>query len=57
MLACSALKRAYRNRLRVSAADLEKPKPDEDVLTIELGRTPEEVVEAIKAKLHLATKE
>jgi len=51
------LKRAYRNRLRVSAADLEKPKPDEDVLTIELGRTPEEVVEAIKAKLHLATKE
>ena len=92
MLACSALKRAYRDRLRVSAevkfvflrgdcaliseqlrqrhghfmnpallqsqfADLEEPKPDEDVLTIELGRTPEEVVEAIKAKLHLATKE
>ena len=92
VLACSALKRAYRDRLRVSAevkfvflrgdyaliseqlrqrhghfmnpallqsqfADLEEPKPDEDVLTIELGRTPEEVVEAIKAKLHLATKE
>jgi len=92
VLACSALKRAYRDRLRVSAevkfvflrgdyaliseqlcqrhghfmnpallqsqfADLEEPKLDEDALTIELGRTPEEIVEAIKAKLHLATKE
>jgi gluconokinase len=91
VLACSALKRAYRNRLRVSAevkfvflrghyaliseqlrqrhghfmnpallqsqfADLEEPKPDEDVLTIELGRTPQELVDEIKAKLHLEGK-
>ena len=91
VLACSALKRAYRERLRVSNevkfvflrgdyaliekqlrrrhghfmnpellrsqfADLEEPKPDEDVLTIELGRSPQELVEEIKAKLHLAGK-
>jgi gluconokinase len=89
VLACSALKRAYRDRLRVSdevkfvflrgdyalvekqlrsrhghfmnAAllqsqfdDLEEPQPDENVLTIELGRTPEEIVERIEAKLNLA---
>ena len=89
VLACSTLKRAYRDRLRVSdevkfvflsgdyalvekqlrsrhghfmnAAllqsqfdDLEEPKADENVLTIELGRTPEEIVESIKAKLNLA---
>ena len=89
VLACSALKRAYRERLRVSDqvkfvflhgdyalieqqlrerrshfmnpellrsqfADLEKPKPDEDVITIELGRTPQELVEKIKAKLRVA---
>jgi gluconokinase len=88
VLACSALKRAYRDRLRVSdeekfvflrgdyalvekqlrsrhghfmnAAllksqfnDLEKPQPDENVLTIELGRTPEKIVERIEAKLNL----
>jgi len=88
VLACSALKRAYRDRLRVSdevkfvflsgdyalvekqlrsrhghfmnAAllqsqfdDLEEPKADENVLTIELGRTPEEIVERIEAKLNL----
>jgi gluconokinase len=88
VLACSALKRAYRKRLRVSDqvkfvflhgdyvliekqlrqrhghfmnpellrsqfADLEEPKPDEDVITAELGRTPEEIVEGIKTKLHL----
>jgi len=88
VLACSALKRAYRERLRVSDevkfvflrgdyaliekqlrqrrghfmspellrsqfADLEEPKPDEDVVTIELGRTPEELVEEIKMKLGL----
>ena len=34
--------------------DLEEPKADENVLTIELGRTPEEIVESIKAKLNLA---
>jgi gluconokinase len=91
VLACSALKRAYRDRLRVSNetkfvflrgdyvlvekqlrsrhghfmnakllrsqfADLEEPKPDEDVLTIELRRKPQELVEEIKAKLHLARK-
>ena len=90
VLACSALKHAYRYRLRVSDeiqfvflrgdyalvekqlcsrhghfmnskllrsqfADLEEPKPDEDVLTIELGRTPLEIVEEIKAKLHQGT--
>jgi len=92
VLACSALKRAYRERLRVSDevklvflhgdyaliekqlrqrrghfmnpallrsqfADLEEPKPDEDVVTIELKRTPREIVEEIKTKLHLANKE
>jgi gluconokinase len=92
VLACSALKRAYRERLRVSYevkfvflhgdyaliekqlrqrrghfmnpellrsqfADLEEPKSDEDVITIELGRTPEEIVEEIKTKLHLSGRE
>jgi gluconokinase len=86
VLACSALKRAYRKRLRVSGevkfvflrgdyaltakqlrhrhghfmnpallrsqfADLEEPTPDEDVLTIELDRTPEDIVEEIRIKL------
>ena len=89
VLACSALKRAYRDRLRVSDEvkfvflrddyalvekqlrsrrrhfmnpdllhsqfdDLEEPQPDEHVLTIELGHMPEEIVDRIKAKLHLA---
>jgi gluconokinase len=88
VLACSALKRAYRNHLRASDEvkfvflrgdyavvekqlrsrhghfmdanllqsqfdDLEEPQPDENVLTIELGRTPEDIVERIKAKLNL----
>jgi gluconokinase len=88
VLACSALKRAYRQRLRVSdevkfvflrgdyaliekqlrlrrghfmnpallrsqLAGLEEPNPDEGVVTIELGRTPRELVAEIKAKLHL----
>ena len=86
VLACSALKRAYRERLRVSDnvkfvflrgdyalierqlrrrrghfmnpallqsqfADFEEPGSDEDALTIELGPTPEELVEEIKTKL------
>src|SRR6476659_9393290 len=86
VLACSALKRAYRDHLRVSDEvkfvflrgdyalvekqlrsrhghfmdanllesqfdDLEDPQPDENVLTIELVRTPEDIVERIKAKL------
>jgi gluconokinase len=89
VLACSALKRAYRDRLRVNEAvtfvflrgnyavvekqlrrrhghfmnanllqsqfdDLEEPQPDEHVLTVGLGRTPQEIVEEIEAKLHLA---
>ncbi len=91
VLASSALKRAYRECLRVSDdvkfvflrgdylliegqlrrrrghfmnpdllrsqfTDLEEPEADEDVLTIELGRTPEEVVSEIKIKLGLAHK-
>jgi gluconokinase len=86
VLACSALKRAYRERLRVGGevkfvflrgnyaliaeqlsqrrghfmnpallrsqfADLEEPQSDEGVLTINLGRTPQELVEEIKTKL------
>ena len=89
VLACSALKRAYRDRLRVgdqvkfvflrgdyalvekqlrsrhghfmntallqSQFDhLEQPQSDENVLTIELGRTPEEIVRRIEANLNLA---
>ena len=89
VLACSALKRAYRDRLRVdddvkfvflrgdyalvekqlrsrhghfmNAAllqsqfdDLEEPQPHENALTIQLGRTPEEIVNEIEAKLNLA---
>ena len=92
VLACSALKRVYRDRLRVSDdvkfvflrgdyalvaeqlrhrrghfmnpellqsqfADLEQPEPDEDVLTTELGRTPQELVEDIKTKLQLSRKD
>ena len=89
VLACSALKRAYRDRLRVNDEvkfvflrgdhalvekqlhsrnghfmdanllqsqfdDLEEPQPDENVLTIELGRPPEDIAERIEAKLNLA---
>ena len=89
VLACSALKRAYRDRLRVSDGikfvflrgdyalvekqlrsrrrhfmnpellqsqfdDLEEPQADEHALTVALGRTPEEIVEEIEAKLRLA---
>ena len=43
--------------LRSQFADLEEPRPGEDVLTIELGRTPPELVEKIKTKLHLASKD
>jgi gluconokinase len=86
VLACSALKRAYRERLRVNDevkfvflrgdyaliekqlrrrhghfmnpellrsqfADLEEPKPDKDILTVDLGRTPEELVDQMKRGL------
>ncbi len=40
--------------LRSQFADLEQPQPDENVLTIELGRTPEDIVERIEAQLNLA---
>jgi gluconokinase len=85
VLACSALKRAYRECLRISDdvkfvflrgdyalierqlrrrrghfmnlallqsqfGDLEEPEPNEDAITIELGRSPQELVEEIKAK-------
>lgn len=88
VLACSALKRAYRERLRVSDdvkfvflrgdyalvekqlrrrsghfmnpallksqfADLDEPELDENVQKIELGPTPEKLVEEIKTKLGL----
>ena len=91
VLACSALKRKYRDCLRVNSdvkfvflrgdyavvakqlrhrrghfmnpallqsqfADLEEPRPDESAITIELGRTPQELVEEIKAKLQLRRK-
>ena len=89
VLACSALKRKYRQRLRVNDEvklvflrgsyaliseqlshrrghffdppllqsqfdDLEEPQPDESALTIELGRTPQELGKEIKEGLHLS---
>ena len=89
VLACSALKRVYRERLRVSDdvkfvflrghydlvekqlrhrnnhfmnpallrsqfADLEEPASDEKVLTIELGPSPQELVDEIKTRLALS---
>jgi gluconokinase len=88
VLACSALKRVYRERLRVSGdvkfvflhgsyalierqlqhrighfmnpallrsqfTDLEEPKPADGTVIIELGRSPQELVGEIKAKLSL----
>jgi gluconokinase len=92
ILACSALKKAYRRHLRVNSevnlvylrgdftlianqlghrhahfmnpallrsqfADLEEPQPAEGVLTIQLGRAPHELVEEIKTKLRLTSKD
>lgn len=89
VVACSALKRAYRDRLRVDEKvkfvflhgdyalvekqlrsrrghffdpdllqsqfdDLEEPQPGEDVLTVQLGEKPNEIVRQIKVKLGLA---
>ena len=86
VLACSALKKAYRDRLRVSEKvkfvflrgnrrkvseqlqhrhehfmnpvlldsqfeDLEEPQPSEGALSLELGRSPRDLVELIKTKL------
>lgn len=88
VLACSALKRNYRDYLRVRSdvglvflrgdyalieqqlcqrrghfmnpdllrsqfADLEEPQSDEKVVTVQLGRTPEELLDEIKGKLCL----
>ena len=88
VLACSALKKAYRDCLRVSDGvkfvflrgdrrkitehlqqrhghfinpalldsqfkDLEEPQPPEDALSLELGRSPGDLVELIKTKLKL----
>jgi gluconokinase len=41
--------------LRSQFAELEEPQPDEEVPTIELGRTPHELVEEIKTKLRLTS--
>jgi gluconokinase len=43
--------------LRSQFADLEEPGLDEETLTIELGRPPQELVKEIETKLHLASKE
>jgi gluconokinase len=43
--------------LRSQFADLEEPESDEDAVTIELGRAPEELVEEIEARLRLAGKD
>jgi len=88
VIACSALKKAYRDRLRVSEEvkfiflrgdkarvaaqlrnrrghfmnpallqsqfrDLEEPTRSEAVLTVELGRSPQDLVDLIKRKLRL----
>jgi len=88
VLACSALKKAYRDRLRVSEdvkfvflrgnrrniteqlqqrrehfmnpalldsqfEDLEEPQPSERALSLELGRSPRDLVEVIKTKLRV----
>jgi len=42
--------------LRSQFADLEEPEPDEAMTTIELGRSPRDLVDEIKTKLHLARK-
>jgi gluconokinase len=43
--------------LRSQFADLEEPQREEGVLTIELGRTPHELVMEIKTKLHLSSQD
>jgi gluconokinase len=43
--------------LRSQFADLEEPQPEEEVLTIELGRTPHELVKEIKKKLNLTSQD
>jgi gluconokinase len=43
--------------LRSQFTDLEEPKPEEELLTIELGRPPQELVREIRTKLNLASKD
>ena len=43
--------------LRSQFDDLEEPQPDEGALTVQLGRTPLELVKEIKGKLHLVSKD
>jgi len=43
--------------LRSQFADLEEPQPEEEVVTIELGRTPHELVKEIKTKLNLTSQD
>jgi gluconate kinase len=42
--------------LQSQFANLEEPGLDEETLTIELGRTPQELVKEIETKLHQGTK-
>ena len=50
VLACSALKKAYRDS---QFEDLEEPQPSEHALLLELGPGPGDLVELIKTKLKL----
>jgi gluconokinase len=43
--------------LRSQFADLDEPRSDEEVLIIELGRTPHELVREIKTELHLPSQD
>ena len=43
--------------LRSQFADLEEPQPEEEAVTIELGRTPHELVKEIKTKLNLTSQD
>ena len=43
--------------LRSQFADLEEPRSEEEVLIIELGRTPHELVREIKTELHLSSQD
>ena len=42
------------NLLQSQFDDLEEPQPDENVLTIQLGRTPQQIVEEIKTNLNVS---
>jgi len=42
--------------LQSQLADLEEPESAESVITVELGRTPRELIAEIKTRLHLTGK-